>query len=318
MIKKKVIMDTDAGIDDAMAIILALKAPELEVMAITTVSGNVQVDYCTKNVLRVLSLLECEYKPLVARGESRPLVKEPLSIPSIHGHDGLGDLGEDYYPPLNWSLLAERNGVDTILELVSENPAEITIVATGPLTNVARAIQKDPLTMTKVKEIVFMGGAVRVPGNIPPGAAEFNAYTDPHALEQVLNFCVPVIMVPLDVTHQVKLSRDRAQRELGGSEDVVSRFLLDVTRHYMEFYQDQVGFAGCYLHDPLAIGVAIDPSFVEMEELRIYVETEGKISSGMTLPFRLPGKRQEPPNCRVCTRVEADRFLEFFLGLLKG
>ncbi len=310
---KKVILDTDAGVDDALAIILALRSPELEVMAITTVSGNVHVNHCTKNVLRVLSLLDLENPPIVARGEERPLKKEPFSAPSVHGNDGLGDLGDDYYPKLNWSLLSERNAVDLISQIISKTPQEISIVATGPLTNIARAIQKDPISMAKAKEIIFMGGAVNVPGNIPPGTAEFNAYVDPHAVDVVLNFCVPVIMVPLDVTHQVKFMRERAQKELGGLNARIPKFILDSTCKYMDFYRDDQGHDGCYLHDPLAVGVAIDPSFVEMEEMKIYVETEGKVTSGMTMPFRHPKKIKDPPNCRVCTKVKSEEFLEFFL-----
>jgi len=314
---RKVILDTDTGVDDAMAIILALRSPELEVLAITTVSGNVHVNHCTKNVLRVLSLLGSENPPIVARGEDKPIKKEPFGVPSVHGNDGLGDLGDDYYPKLNWSLLSEKNAVDLILEMVSKNPGEITIIATGPLTNIARAILKDPISMTKTKEIIFMGGAVDVPGNIPPGTAEFNAYVDPHALGIVLNFCFPVIMVPLDVTHQVKFLRERAQRELCPLEGKVQKFILDATRKYMDFYRDDQGHDGCYLHDPLAVGVAIDPSFVKMEEMKIYVETEGKVTSGVTLPFRHPKKIKDPPNCKVCTEVEADRFLNFFFGNIK-
>jgi len=206
MKRPKVILDTDPGVDDALAIILALRSRELELLALTTVSGNVHVSHCAKNVLRILSLLELQNLPVIARGEDKPLEKEPFEVPSVHGNDGLGDLGDNYFPPLNWSLLSKKNAVDLICEVVSQNPGEITIIATGPLTNVARAIQKDPISMSQAKEIIFMGGAVNVAGNIPPGAAEFNAYVDPHAMEIVLNFCVPVTMVPLDVTHQVKLS----------------------------------------------------------------------------------------------------------------
>jgi len=315
--KKKVILDTDTGVDDALGIILALRSRELNVIAITTVSGNVHVNHCTKNVLRVLSLLESKNLPIIGRGEDRPLKKEPFGVPSVHGNDGLGDLGDDYYSPLNWSFLSETNAVHLILEIVSKNPGEITIIATSPLTNIARAIQKDPVSMAKAKEIIFMGGAVNVPGNIPPGAAEFNAFVDPHAVEVVLDFCLPVTMVPLDVTHEVKFTREIAQDELGSLKDRFPKFILDATRKYMDFYRDDQGYDGCYLHDPLAIGVAIDPSFVKTEEMKIYVETEGKITSGMTLPFRHPKKMKDPPNCRICTEVRATNFLDFFLKRIK-
>jgi purine nucleosidase/pyrimidine-specific ribonucleoside hydrolase len=316
--KSKIILDTDAGVDDAMAIILALRSPELEVMAITTVSGNVHVDHCTKNVLRILSLLECERYPVVARGEDKPLKKKPLELPSIHGNDGLGDLGDDYYPKLNWALLSEMNAIDLISETISQNPNEITIIALGPLTNIARAIQTYPLSISKAKEIIFMGGAVNVPGNIPPGAAEFNIYIDPHAAETVLGFCVPVTMVPLDVTHEVKLMRQTVQKELGVCRGKIPRFIVDITHNYMDFYRHDQGHDGCYLHDPLAVGTVIDPSLMKMEQMKIYIETEGKVCSGMTLPFKYPSiMKKEPPNCRVCTAVAADNFLKLFLERVK-
>jgi purine nucleosidase len=146
--KKKIVLDVDAGVDDAMAIILATRSPELEVMAITAVSGNVHLNYCTKNVLRMLSLLGEELP--VARGEEGPLKKELHSVPSIHGQDGLGDLGDAYYGRLNWTLVQPTPAVRFIPELIKKNPGEITIIATGPLTNIANAIQEDPIAMSQV------------------------------------------------------------------------------------------------------------------------------------------------------------------------
>ncbi len=321
MDRKKIILDTDPGVDDATAIILALRSPELEVLAITTVSGNVHVNQCTTNVRRILALLRPEPCPFVAAGEDRPLVKPPFSAPSVHGEDGLGDLGNAYYPDIEQIKLEEKKAVDLILDLIVRYPDEVTLIPVGPLTNIARAILKDPRTMRRVKEIILMGGAVTVPGNIPPGAAEFNLYVDPHAAEVVLNFGLPVTMVPLDVTHQVKLTRELARRELSSAQDKAARFIWDACQKYMDFYRDDQGYDGCYLHDPLAVGVAIDPSFIMTEEMRIYVETEGKVTAGMTLPFRHPTKdpaKIDRPNVQVATRVEAERFLNFFLLRVKG
>jgi len=315
MPSKRVILDTDTGVDDAMAIILALRSPELEVLAITTVAGNVGVTQCTKNVLRVLSLLDLKEYPLVSEGAAKPLAREPFPAGSVHGKDGLGELGDTYYPELPTGLVVDRPAVDLILDLIAGNPDEITLLATGPLTNVARAMQKDPWSMARVKEIIFMGGAVYVPGNIPPGAAEFNIFADPHAAEVVLGFPVPLIMVPLDVTHEVKLLRTVVEQEFGHSTAAVPRFLVDATRKYMQFYLSDQGHDGCYLHDPLAVGVAIDSSFVTTETMRIYVETAGKVTTGMTLSFRHPTQdpaKRDAPNATVCTAVDATRFLRFF------
>jgi purine nucleosidase/pyrimidine-specific ribonucleoside hydrolase len=321
MPRKPVNLDTDAGVDDAMAIILALRSPELDVQAITTVAGNVGVDKCTKNVLRVLSLMALTEYPIVAEGAERPLVRAPFTAGSVHGEDGLGELGDAYYPELPTGVTSDLQAVDLMLQLIGDSPGEITLIATGPLTNVARAIRKDPRTMAQVKEIVFMGGAVHVPGNIPPGAAEFNIFVDPHAAEVVLGFPVSLVMVPLDVTHQVKLMRTAVEWELGSRAARVPRFIADATRKYMRFYRDDQGHDGCYLHDLLAVGVAIDPSFVTTEAMRIYVETEGKVTAGMTLPFRHPTRdpaKREAPNVRVCNTVDAERFLQLFLKCVRN
>jgi purine nucleosidase/pyrimidine-specific ribonucleoside hydrolase len=315
-----VILDTDTGVDDAMAIILALRSSTLDVLAITTVAGNVGVAQCTKNVLRVLSLMGLQEYPVVAKGADRPLVKAPFTAGSVHGADGLGELEEAYYPELPTAIVSDQPAVDLMLHLIASHPDEVTLIATGPLTNVARAMQKDPATMVRVKEIIFMGGAVYVPGNIPPGAAEFNMFVDPHAAEVVLGFPVPLIMVPLDVTHEVKLMRTVVEQECGSHPAAIPRFLAQATRRYMQFYRDDQGHDGCYLHDPLAVGVAIDPSFVTTEWLRIYMETEGKVTAGMTLPFRHPTRdaaKRDAPNVTVCTTVDAARFLQFFLDHMK-
>jgi len=318
MEKKRVILDTDTGVDDAMAIIFGIKSEALQIEAITTVAGNVDVEKCTRNVLRVLALMN--KKVPVGKGCDRPLVKPQFSVPSVHGADGLGDLEEDgktFYPPLDKSLLSKLHAVDLILESINNHHDEITLVATGPLTNIASAILKDPRTMRKIKEIIVMGGAVNVPGNIPPGAAEFNIYVDPHAAEIVLGFALPLTLVGLDVTHQVRLTRNLVAQELGSKSDKIPQFIFKATEKYMDFYRDNQGYDGCYLHDPLAVGVAIDQSYVKAEEMKIYVETEGKVTSGMTMPFRHPMLKKESPNVSVCVEVDHKRFLSNFLRIAK-
>ncbi len=310
------ILDVDAGVDDALAIILAMRSPELEVVAITTVSGNVHVDLCTKNVLRVLTLLGDGERPAVARGEERPLIEDPYSAESVHGDDGLGDLGDDYYPPLDCELISSKSAVELLPEMVASKPGEVTIVATGPLTNVAKAIQVDPAAMAQGKEIIVMGGAVEEQGNVNPlCVAEFNVYVDPDALEVALGFSVPVTLVPLDVTHQVPLLREVARRRLAGSVNQVSRFVFDCAQKYMDSNMKESAMDGAYLHDPLAVGVAIDPSMVTTQQRQIYVETKEGLTRGMTIPYRSPG---EEANCRVATSVRAKSFLEMFLNRVEA
>ena len=214
----------------------------------------------------------------------------------------------------------DQTAADLMSRLIASHPGELTLIATGPLTNVARAMRKDPRTMAQLKEIIFMGGAIYVPGNIPPGAAEFNIFVDPHAAEVVLDFPVPLVMVPLDVTHEVKLMRTVVEQEFKHHAAVVPHFIADATRKYMQFYLSDQGHDGCYLHDPLAVGVAIDPSLVTTEQLRVYVETEGSVTTGMTMPLRHPTQdlaKRDAPNVTACTAVDSARFLGLFLERLK-
>jgi len=317
--RKKVIMDMDPGVDDALAIIMALHSPELEVLAITTVAGNVGIDHCVKNTLRVLALLGLKNPPIVARGADKPLKAKPHDAASVHGDDGLGALGDAYYPKLNWDLVSKEPAADLMARLVVQHPGEVTILADGPITNVAEAIRRHPKEMAKARLIQTMNGAVNVPGNIPPvGAAEFDAYCDPHALAEVLDFTVPVLMVPLDVTHAVPLMRDIARYEFGKRTDRISKFVLDSTVHYMDFYRDDQGHDGCYLHDPLNVAIAVAPTVAKTQPMRIHVDTGDGPTRGMTLPYRHPGLRKPTPNCQVALKVDTERVMRYFWERVRG
>lgn len=319
MERKKVILDMDPGVDDALAIILALRSPELEVLAITTVAGNVGIEHCVKNTLRVLALLGIKDPPPVARGASKPLKAKPYDAASVHGADGLGDLGDKYYPKLGWDAVVKEPAADLIARIVAEHPGEVTILAEGPITNVAEAIRRHPKEMAKARGIQAMTGAVRVPGNIPPlGAAEFDAYVDPHALEEVLAFTVPVLMVPLDVTHTAPLRREIAQWEFGKQKDRISRFVLDATVHYMDFHRDVEGFDGCYLHDPLSMAIAAFPTIARTEAMRIHVDTSEGLTRGMTLPYRHAQLKKPEPNCQVAVKIDTERFTRVFMERVRG
>jgi inosine-uridine nucleoside N-ribohydrolase len=324
---KRVILDMDPGVDDALAIILAMLSSELKVEAITTVSGNVHVDLCTRNVRRVLEVLKPEQPPIIARGEAAPLAAgSPLDASGIHGRDGLGDLdrfaSEDgitkRYPEPSLYHVSPDHAVDVILSLVADRPHEVTLIPTGPLTNIARAIMQDPERMKKVKEIVIMGGAFNVPGNAT-AVAEFNILVDPHAANVVVNSGLPITFVGLDVTHQVWLQRTHIRQEIQPLNTRLAQFICDITSVYMDSHTENDGIPGCYLHDPLAVGVAIDPSLVEAEDLYVQVETQGKIALGMTVADLRPVRwRKGSPNVRVCTSVDADRFLTLFLETIKA
>jgi purine nucleosidase/pyrimidine-specific ribonucleoside hydrolase len=314
---KRVIIDTDAGVDDALAIILALRSPELKVEAITTVSGNVHVDLCTENVLRVLQLFLPGDVPPVARGEDAPLYKPIVTAPEVHGIDGLGGLhslllesGDAAYPSPSIKSL-DIPAYRHIAALADHHTQDISIIAIGPLTNLAKAITNCPDEMKGVSEIIVMGGAVRAYGNTTT-VAEFNIFVDPDAAQVVLGSGIPVILVPLDVTEQVCLMMEHINfmRE---SDTNITRFVADLVKSYMEYHASTEGLHGCYLHDPLAVGIAVNPNFCKMQECYVRVETGGNITTGMTVCDLRPNPlTSHPPNARVCTEVDSAGFMKFF------
>ena len=324
---KRVILDMDPGVDDALAIILAILSPELRVEAITTVSGNVHVDLCTRNVLRVLEVLRPEIAPMVASGETGPLMAAETSLDAsrVHGRDGLGDLdrftsedGVKRYPEPSLYSASSDHAVDVILSLIAEHPNEIILIPTGPLTNVAKAIIQEPEQMRKVRELIIMGGAFKVPGNVT-AVAEFNIFSDPHAADVVVNSGLPITFVGLDVTHQVRLLESLIRREIEPLNTQLSQFVCDVASFYIDFHRDYDDMAGCYLHDPLAVGVAINPGLVETERLYVRVEKQGKMTRGMTVADLRPvSRRDSTPNASVCISVDADIFLGLFLDAIKA
>jgi purine nucleosidase/pyrimidine-specific ribonucleoside hydrolase len=317
---ERVIIDTDPGIDDAMALLLALQSPALQIAAVTTVSGNVPVDTGTRNVFTVFSLLPEIPKPPVAKGASRPMQKDPAYVYDVHGKDGLGGIyglrnrnGQPRYPHPEISL-SQRGAVDEILHHISTAPDAVTLIALGPLTNVALAIQKDRAIMVRLKRIVIMGGALSAPGNITP-AAEFNMFVDPHAAAVVFTAGIPITLVPLDVTGKVALPRESLVDAVASKSSTTSQFLADCTRGLFTFMEHRGGKARFHLHDPLAVGIVIDPSLVHAQDMHIAIETEGRFTQGMTVADRRPIKSQwkEKPNVSVCTDVDHERFLSFFM-----
>jgi purine nucleosidase/pyrimidine-specific ribonucleoside hydrolase len=207
--------------------------------------------------------------------------------------------------------------VEEILAQISSEPQSLTLIALGPLTNVAQAIERGRATMGKLKRIVLMGGALTVPGNITP-VAEFNIYVDPQAASVVFNSSIPLTVVGLDVTRKVRLNRRTMETEVRPCETVISQFLCDCTADLFTFSEQREGAASFPLHDPLAIGVAIDPSLVSMEPMHIEIERRGEVTEGMTVADRRPIQAgwKKPPNADVCLDVDASRFLSFFLERL--
>ncbi len=301
----RLILDVDTGIDDALALAVALRLPGVTLEAVLTVAGNVGLDLTTQNTLRVLDWLGARDIPVHA-GADGPLSGALREASHWHGEDGLGGASL----PAS-SRTAPADGVDYLIDLLLRQPGDLTLVCTGPLTNLALAVQHEPRIATAVREVVLMGGAARLPGNVT-AAAEFNIYADPEAAAIVFTQPWPLVMVGLDITNQVLLTRsDREQIVSGTSPEAV--LVREVTRHSFE----RLAVDAIALHDPLAVLVAVDPTLVSCLELPVAVETEGEHTLGMTV-VDLRRRTTAAPNARVALEVDAARARELFdraLGL---
>lgn len=303
---KKIIIDVDTGIDDAMAISYAVHSPALSVCGVTTTFGNISVEEATRNTLQVLELIGASDIP-VYRGASKPLVRDLTAKARLfHGENGLGNV---ILPP----PVAEEESLSAVQFLIStikENPHEITLVTVGSMTNLALAIMAAPEIASLVERVVVMGGAVTVPGNRTP-VAEANICADPEAAAYVFQSGIPLTLVGLDVTMQTLLTREHLQ-QWRARDTKVSHFFADMCEVYMDAYATVGNVRGCGLHDPLAVGVVIDPTFVRTVPMHVEVDTSGGASDARTIGDRraYPAKA---PNVDVCLEVDHERFVSHFL-----
>ena len=306
---RKVILDTDPGIDDAMAVLFALRSPALEVLGITTVFGNADVEVGTANALRLVELLGKDVK--VARGAAHPLVLPKAPAPDfVHGADGLGNIGA---PPPKGSAI-EASAAELIVATVRQYPRAVTLVAVGRLTNLALALALEPRLPELVEEVVLMGGSASAGGNVTP-VAEANIWGDPHAADIVFAAPWKVTMVGLDVTMRVRLQDDRLSR-MAGKDERVGGFLYRISRFYKQFHDSTGVTGGFYVHDPSAVAYAIDPSLFTTERARVRVVTEG-IALGQTIAVSGPrAERWEAsrgrPEVTVGRDVDGERLLQLF------
>jgi purine nucleosidase len=305
---KKVMTDCDVGVDDALALILAFHSPELDVKAVTGVNGNVPLEQVFENIQKVLSLIQPKNKPLIARGADRPLKGKTVYAHSVHGKNGLGGAkierkgGEE-----SWQIFP-GHAEGLITEMARQYPGELTLIATGPMTNLALALQRDRKGMEKLREIAIMGGAVRTGGNITP-YAEFNIFSDPLAAKIVLESGLPITLVPLDVTQQVSLTPQWMEERVKPINNEFSKFVIEATGYNSirnQFRNKEL----IHLHDPLVVGVVIDPTLVRKERLPIDIETQEGEHYGKT------SEAKEGPKIEVCLGVNAKEFLELFLSRL--
>lgn len=305
MTRKRVLIDTDPGIDDALAILLAIASPEIQVEGITIVGGNATLHQATQNALSILELCACEHIP-VSGGSERPLVNIPLYAAETHGDSGLGYA----YLPEPSTLKNPVRAVDFMIDKILNSPGDLTLICLGPLTNLALALRLEPRIASALREVIVMGGAIRHPGNATP-QAEFNIYCDPHAAHIVFHAGLPLTLVPLDVTYQALLTETDVQRLLRIASPL-STFIADSTRFYMKFHDDYQKIKGCMINDPLALALSFAPWLVDFQELFVDVDISGGVSMGnIFADFFEIGKN--PPNMQVALEVRARDFLELFL-----
>jgi inosine-uridine nucleoside N-ribohydrolase len=321
---RRVIIDTDPGTDDAMAIILALNSPEFKVEALTVVPGNVEAWQGLENALKIVSLANrCDV--LVAGGAQHPLNQKLITAQYWHGKNGLANIE---LPPSKCKADA-RFGPDLIIELVHKYPHEITLIPVGPLTNIALAVSKDPSIVGLVKDIVIMGGSI-TGGNVN-GAAEANIYNDPEAAQIVFTAGWMVTMVGSDVSERTLMTRKEV-KELQSTHGPENDFISGIADFYLA-RSEQNGYSAAAMYDPLAVGIALDPTLGTLKEMHVDVETKGEFTRGETVANRmgsdeknvLHGDHYEiegviplKPNARVCVASDANRFLQLFISRVKG
>ena len=305
MDKRKVIIDCDPGIDDALAIILALKSKEIEVVGITTVSGNVESLQGAKNALKVLKLLGRLDIP-VYLGEGKPVKRELVTAQDTHGEDGLG---ETFLEEVSSEYIRE-NGVDFILNTL-KNHENVSIIALGPLTNLCRAIEKDSESFHRVKEIVSMGGAYKSHGNCSP-VAEFNYWVDPHGAREFLKkFNGEFTMVGLDVTREIVLTPNLREM-IHQFKDEIGDFIYDITRFYVDFHWEQERTLGCVINDPLAVEYFINRELCEGFKAYVDIACED-ISMGQSV-VDVADFYKKRKNVFVLDKVNSKEFMVSFLN----
>jgi inosine-uridine nucleoside N-ribohydrolase len=321
---RKVIIDTDPGVDDALALLFAMCSPELKIEAITVVAGNVQLELALLNALRMVQIAgRADIR--VSAGARAPLERRLVTATS-HGSNGLG--GIDF--PVPTIKPVDEPATEIIHSVVSGSPGEVSIIAIGPLTNVASALRTHPNLGKQVREIVLMGGSLSG-GNMTP-AAEFNIYVDPEAANIVFGSGVPLTMVGLDVTRKCILGEEHV-RSLAAGNSAISKTAARIARNDLGRAHRE-GSDGRAMHDPLAVAVFIDRALVNLRQYFVAIETRGELTAGETVgyreaPIRRSASNQSSsanseagaayvPNTNVAVGVDAERFFRMFVGRLSG
>jgi pyrimidine-specific ribonucleoside hydrolase len=307
MTTRKIIMDCDPGHDDAIAIILAAAKPELDILAITTVSGNAEIEKTTVNALKICDLVSLN-DVVVSKGASEPLIRVRETAPSIHGDSGL-DGPEMPQPSRSWS---GEHGSDTIIRLVKESKDPVTILPTGPLTNIALALSKAPEIKDNIQEIVLMGGGTF--GNWTP-TAEFNIWADPEAAKKVFDSGIPLVVMGLDITHQALATKEVVD-QVNKIDNKVAKIVGELLVFFASAYKETFDFDAPPVHDVLTVAYCVAPELFTMKDVNITVETKGELTAGTTV-VDLLGTTGRKVNAKFGLKLDVEGFWNLMIEALK-
>jgi inosine-uridine nucleoside N-ribohydrolase len=301
-----VLIDCDPGHDDAMALLLALASPELEVLGVTTVHGNQTLDKTTGNALRVLELAGRSDVP-VAAGADRPLLREPAVARDVHGESGLD--GPELLPLTTDPV--PQHAVDFLAERMLESPEPVTLIPTGPLTNIALLLARHPRVADRIERVVLMGGAIGE-GNVTP-AAEFNIWVDPEAAARVFASGLDLTMAGLDVTHQALLTSEHARRLREAGR--IGAFVADLHGFYARFHRETYGWDGAPVHDAVAVAHVIRGDLMRTEHVNVEIDRASELCRGRTVVDRR-GRTGRPANTHVGVELDGEAFLALLIERL--
>ena len=304
----KIIVDTDPGHDDAMALLMLFAVPQqIEILAITTVAGNSTIENTTRNAKYILNLAKKENIPLFT-GSAKP-IERALILANVHGESGMDGSGVELLPIEQTTEQAS----DKIIEIVKQNSGEITLLTLGPLTNIAKAFLKEPALPKMIKQIVMMGGAIAVPGN-KNRVAEFNFFVDPEAAKIVFDSEVEKILVPLDACNDIVLP-EQSIKEIREKAGDIGKVLSNMLVPYVENIKKYDNMAGALMYDPLAAYYLINPNVFQLEEMDVKIETKGEYTFGMSVTERRAGALKNL-NTKVVVKIDGQKFIEDFVGFI--
>ncbi len=310
----RVLIDTDAGVDDTLAIVYAASSPEIELEMVTTVSGNVPVREVTQNVLYLKEILKLGVP--VHSGADVPRARKLVTAPEVHGEDGVGGFrNSNHVPPVSWET---KDAAKKIVSAAIDHGPKLTIVSLGPMTNLADAVAIDAEAIRHVQRIIQMGGVFTGYGNTTE-FTEFNIYVDPEAADFVLSNGIKVKFVPLDLTERLFFPRPILEdmvRKSRTKNPQLARLLKKALRYYINYHRRTEKIDGCFLHDPIAVAAAVNPRWFKFVDSLVSIETKGDYTSGMTIAdFR---KRQRSCNSEIAVAFDAKNFVRDFTRKVFG